>query len=118
MFQEILQGGKSGSDGSGNFIFFQRDFKSATNKPIYVKINNQDGYITDSITTNPLTISDKFLKFDCDSWSNAAHTRVIALSNVTVSVDFGAYKAYKANDVILDVTNGASSWWHSVVVKN
>ena len=119
MFQEMLQ---VGSGGSGNFaketIFFERKYNSASNKPIYVGINNQDGYIADSITTNPLTINGKFLKFDCDNWSDASHTRIIALSNVTVSVDFGADKAYNANDVILNVTNGNSSWHHSVVVKN
>ena len=119
MFQKMLQGG---SGGSGNFaketIFFERRFKTASNKPIYVGINNQDGYIADSTDVNPLTINGKFLKFDCDGWSNGKYTRIIALSNVTVSVDFGADEAYNANDVILNVSNGASSWYHSVVVKN
>ena len=117
MFQKMLQGG-----GSGNFaketIFFQRKFKSASNKPIYVGINNQDGYIADSITINPLTINGKFLKFDCPGWSDGQHTRIIALSNVTVSVDFGADTEYNANDVILNVSNGNNSWCHSVVIKN
>ena len=117
MFQEMLQ---VGSGGSGNFetIFFERRFHSASDKPIYVGVYNQDGYITDSTTINPLTINGKFLKFDCDGWSDGDYTRIIALSNVTVSVDFGADKAYNANDVILNVSNGASSWHHSVVVKN
>ena len=119
MFQKMLQGGKGGS---GNFaketIFFERRYYSASNKPIYVGINNQDGYIADSITISPLTINGKFLKFDCTSWSNGDYTRIIALSNVTVSVDFGADTEYNANDVILNVPNGDSSWKHWVVVKN
>ena len=119
MFQKMLQ---VGSGGSGNFaketIFFERRYHSASDKPIYVGINNQDGYIADSITINPLTINGKFLKFDCARWSDGDHTRIIALSNVTVSVDFGADKSYNANDVILNVLNGAGSWHHSVVVKN
>ena len=118
MFQKMLQGG----GGSGNFaketIFFQRKFNSARDKPIYVGINNQDGYIADSIATKPITINGKFLKFDCANWSDASHTRIIALSNVTVSVDFGDDTTYNANDVILNVVNGNRSWCHSVVVKN
>ena len=119
MFQKMLQ---SGSSGSGNsvkeIISFQRKYYAGDNKPIYVEINNQDGYIEKSTTINPLTINGKFLKFDCDNWSDGSHTRIIALSNVTVSVDFGAGTAYNANDVILNIQNGNSSWNHLVAVTN
>ena len=120
MFQKMLQ---VGSGGSGNFakeiICFERKYNSASYKPIYVAIYNQDGLITDSIATpKPLTINGKFLKFDCGGWSDGKYTRIIALSNVTVSVDFGADTSYNANDVILNILNGDHSWHHSVVVKN
>ena len=119
MFQKMLQGGGGGSGNSvKEIISFQRKYYSGDNKPIYVEINNQDGYIEKSTTINPLTINGKFLKFDCDNWSDGSHTRIIALSNVTVSVDFGADTSYNANDVILNIQNGNSSWNHLVAVTN